>query len=74
MRNTNERPTLNGGESPAPVYPVDRSACLERVCTCHDPRAWAPHAYLAGCSSCGCRHFSTLTESEINSALSELPD
>jgi len=39
------------GRAPA----VDRSGCLERVCTCHDDSAWTLGAYPAGCSACGCR-------------------
>ena len=35
---------------------VDRSACREAVCYCHDDSAWIPgETFLDGCSSCGCR-------------------
>ena len=35
---------------------IDRSACRERVCACHDDAAWVPGVtYAAGCSACGCR-------------------
>ncbi len=49
-------------QSPSkPIYQVDRSACQQRYCTCHDDSAWRTTAneteiqsYPAGCS-CGCR-------------------
>ncbi len=34
---------------------VDRSACREQTCTCHDESAWVPQAYPNGCAECGCR-------------------
>lgn len=37
------------------VKSVDRSGCMEVVCTCHDDGAWVPGRYPAGCLQCGCR-------------------
>lgn len=34
---------------------IDRSACREKVCTCHDDSAWQPGTYPHGCSACGCQ-------------------
>ena len=33
---------------------IDRSACVENPCTCHDDSAWTPGTYKNGCS-CGCK-------------------
>lgn len=44
---------------PAPT--VDRSACREQVCTCHDNSAWnhdrgdGHRSYQYGCTTCGCK-------------------
>jgi len=43
---------------------IDRSACREPVCTCHDDSAWRPgETYPAGCSGCGCR-WAPVTEAD----------
>jgi hypothetical protein len=34
---------------------IDRSACRETTCTCHDDATWTPGAYPHGCSACGCQ-------------------